>query len=528
MSSEERQFLKKYLDILLRHKKLIIACLLLGITFGLVQYLRMPKVYKSAALIKYQRQSVNPTAMSPDDIRTRTRDVVDTVSQQIMSRTSLEGIIKEFELYLKMRDVIPMEDVVDIMREHHILTRFLEGGDIFEVSYQGNDQDKVVQVTNALAAKFIEENLRYRQERASQTSSYVRDELNMAKEALDKKELVMRDYKLQYYNEMPEQRDNNMNRLNALQEQYQNNQASSHELERTRLLVQEQISLRREFLAQLSTDEAALDPTDSSALSGGIKDIYQLRMRLQRLQTRYTDKHPEVKRLKRIIRDLEMQQEGTPEELLNQEEGSPGQSVNRQFDPQIEELKQQLNDLEFNINRLNDERKELVKQIEKYEQWIAAAPVREAEWSALTRDYEQFNEHYQRLVTQSLEAESAKSLENQLKGSQFKNIDSAHFPEKPFKPDFKKILLLAIGIGLGVGGGIALFLELLSTSFKDPGELEAFLKVPVICAVPVIHTKQELLKTRLINIALNISFLIAFGGIVIAAAYFWKQGMIIL
>jgi polysaccharide biosynthesis transport protein len=63
----------------------------------------MPKVYKCSSLLKYQRQTVNPTVMSPDDIRTRTRDVVDTISQEIMSRSSLEGIIKEFNLYTEMR-----------------------------------------------------------------------------------------------------------------------------------------------------------------------------------------------------------------------------------------------------------------------------------------------------------------------------------------------------------------------------------------------------------------------------------------
>jgi polysaccharide biosynthesis transport protein len=133
-----------------------------------------------------------------------------------------------------------------------------------------------------------------------------------------------------------------------------------------------------------------------------------------------------------------------------------------------------LKELEVSIARLKEEREMLVEQINKYEKWIAAAPVREAEWSALTRDYEQLNDHYQRLVTLSLQAESAQSLENQLEGSQFKIIDAAHFPEKPFKPDFKKIMLLAVGIGLAAGGGIALGLELVSTSFKDPVEMESY------------------------------------------------------
>ena len=516
MNLEQRRLIKKNLDILLRRKKIVIFSLLLGITYGLGQYLKMPKIYQCSSLIKYQRQTINPTAMSPDDIRTRTRDVVDTVTQQIMSRTSLEGIVEDFDLYTGMRKTIPMEDIVDTMRKYHIETQLLQGGDVFEVSYQGKNQNKVVKVTNALAAKFIEENLRFRQEQASQTSIYVRDELKMAKEALDEKELIMRDYKLEFYNEMPEQLTNNTNRLNALQEQYQNNQDSNLELERTRLLVQEQISQRRELFSQLST-ETATDSTTSSSPAGRLNDIHQVRLKLQNIQTRYTEKHPEVKRLKKILRDLE-----------NQQINSSGENKVQEFDPQVKQLKQQLKDLEFSINRLNDERQVLDKQIKKYENWIAAAPVREAEWSALTRDYDQFNEHYQRLVTQSLQAESAQSLENQLRGSQFKIIDPAHFPEKPFKPDFKKILLMAIGLGLAAGGSISIFLELMGTSFKDPAELETYLNVPVVCAIPTISTKKELIKKKYISITLNSILAIAAGAIVSAAVYFWKQGMIIL
>jgi polysaccharide chain length determinant protein (PEP-CTERM system associated) len=513
MNLEQRRLIKKYLDILLRGKKIIIIFLLLGIAGGLGMYLRMPKIYKCSALIKYQRQSVNPSSMSPDDIRTRTRDVVDTISQQIMSRTSIEGIIKEFDMFTTLRKNIPMEDVVDIMRRQ-IHTRLLQGGDVFEVSYQGRSPKKVLKVTNALAAKFIEENLRFRQEKASQTSTYISDELEMAKTALDKKEQLMRDYKLQYYNEMPEQLVNNTNRLIALQDQYQNNQESALELERTRLQVQDQISQRKALSAELS---AVTDETTSPSTAGRINDIYQVRLKLQSLQTRYTEKHPEVKRLKKILRELEAQQTD-----------SSGEYTVMEFDPQVEELKQQMRDLEFNINRLNDERKVLEQQIKKYEKWIAAAPVREAEWSALTRDYDQLNAYYERLVTQSLQADSAQSLENQLRGSQFKIIDPAHLPEKPFKPNLMKILLLTVGLGLAAGGGLSFFIESLSTSFKDPTELEDFLNVPVVCAVPTIYLKRELVKRRVIHFALNSILLLAGGAILSVAVYFWKQGMIIL
>ena len=459
--------------------------------------------------------------MSPDDLRTRTKDVVEAVSQQIMSRSSLEEIIKDFSLYKGMQRSMSMEDIVEIMREYHIQTTLLKNGDIFEVSYQGKDPDKVMKVTNALAAKFIEENLRFRQEKASQTTTYVRDELNMAKVSLDKKEQVMRDYKLKYYNEMPGQLTNNTNRLTALQVQYQNNQSSSLELERTRLLVQEQIAQRKRFLAQISAGISAETPELNQTPE--LNTLQKVRLRLQQLSTRYKDNHPEIKRLKKILKDLESQHN-----LLTSGQSETTPSTNKQVDPQILELRQQLKEVEFNIQRLNKDRRNLAEQITKYENWIAAAPVREAEWSALTRDYDQLNAHYQGLVTQRLQAESAQTLENQLRGSQFKIIDSAHYPEKPFKPDFQNIMLTAIGLCIGLGAAVSLGMEMLGTSFKDPYELEDYLEVPVICAIPTLPTKKELVKTRYRSI-LKYTFLTFAGVSVIGAVlYYWKQGAILI
>jgi len=503
---------------------MVIAFFLLGVVIGLGQYLKTPKVYQCTSLIQYQRQQVNPTAMSPDDVRSRTQEVVATVSQQITSRSSLEAMIKEFDLYAEMRAGLPMEDVVDMMREKHIEIS-QERGDIFRVSYQGGDPKKVLRVTNAIAAKFIEENLRYREERASETSVYIQDELRMAKESLDKKEAVMRDYKLQYYNEMPAQLTNNMTRLNALQEQYQNNQVSAQDLERTKVMVQEQISLREELLAQQlrGTGVSPMLP-GTQQTTGILAQINQLRAELQNLQARYTDKHPEVRRVKKLLQELEA---GQPDALLQKGEAA-AENSQPYIDPQMEQLKQQLGSLEYNIDRLKQERAEIRKQIEKYQSWVELAPVREAEWAALTRDYEQLHQHYQALVGQSLQAESAHSLEKHQKGSQFKIVDPAHFPEKPFKPDFRKIMLIAVGLGLGAGFGLALGQELLGTSFKDPSEVEAYLGIPVVCAVPNIYTKPELRKRKIRQIIWGALLVVAVTVIVVATVYFWKQGMIVL
>ena len=511
---------------------MVIFFLLFFLAGGLTKYLKTPKVYQCTSLIKYQRQRVNPTAMSPDDIRSRTQDAVATISQEITSRSSLEAMIKEFNLYVKMRANLPMEDVVDVMREKHIQIG-QDRGDIFKVSYQGADPKKVLRVTNALGAKFIEENLRFREERASETSAYIQDELRMSKAALDKKEAVMRDYKLQYYNEMPDQRQNNMNRLNALQEQYQNNQTSVLDLERTKILVQEQISVREELLVPQSSG-AGMFPLfeDNEDISSDSMELSQLRSELKSLLSRYTKNHPQVKRLQKRIDDLEAASAEQDSEVVaaeNENRDIEDFGFGQGFkDIQIEQLKMQLTDLEFNIVRLKKDRKMIEEQIERFQSWVEAAPVREAEWASLTRDYEQLHQHYQALVAQSLQAESAYSLEKQQKGSQFKIVDPAHFPEKPFKPDFKKIMLLALGLGFGVGGGLALGLELIDASFKEPEDLESYLGVPVVCAVPCILTEKEQKKKKIWKVFWIVFFLCSVAAIVVATVYFWKQGMIIL
>lgn len=525
--NEQSNIIKTYLDFLLRRKNIIIFFMLLGVGLGLFQYLKKPKLYEATALLKYQRQSVNPTAMSPDDSRTRPEDVVDTVTQQILSRSSLEGIIKDQKLYPELRENMPMESVVNLMKRFNIRTQFLEKSDIFSVSFRGGDQDKVTKTTNALAAKFIEENLRFRQEKASMTSTYIRDELLMAKKSLDEKEIIMRDYKLKFYNEMPEQLTNNTTRLTALQEQYQNNQSSILELERTRLLVQEQIAQWIDTSRQLASAEslAQISTEDKSDLNSA----QEIRLQLIKLKSRYTDRHPEIVRLKKLLKEIESSMPTTLNDDSEESDSATSSALsNMNLDPQIIDLRQQLTGIDLNIKRFQEERITLESQIKKYENWINSTPVREAEWTKLTRDYEQLNEHYQELVRQNLRAESAQSLENQLKGSQFKIVDMAHYPERPIEPNFKKIMVMMIAMCTAIGGALALAIELINSSYRDPVKLETTLGLPIVCAVPVLYTRKEKWIKRCKSFVINLSLLIMGSAVVGAAAYFYMQGMIVL
>ena len=315
MESQQFSHLRQLLDIGSRRKWLILCCILLGISFGLLFFLKQEKVYKGEALVSYQQQKVNPSQMSPDE-ETGIRDIVSTLTQIVTSRSSLEKIILEENLYEELRENVPIEVLVEIMRKNIniVQSMFVKSdtsnrGDTFVIEFFGSDPQQVVSVTNKLASRFIEENLKYREARASETSVYTQNELEMAKETLDRKEAVMRDYKLQYYNEMPDQRQMNMDRLIALQEQYQGTQESIQDLERTQILIQDQINVRKLVIEQEKKQlemQQAIDPDASTTIVINQQaKLEMLKNSLLELQERYTEQHPQVIRLKRQIANVE-------------------------------------------------------------------------------------------------------------------------------------------------------------------------------------------------------------------------------
>jgi len=194
----------------------------------------------------------------------------------------------------------------------------------------------------------------------------------------------------------------------------------------------------------------------------------------------------------------------------------------------VAELKIQLDGLSQDIERIKRNREEIKNDIKRYQAWVEAVPVREAEWSALTRDYDELRKYYDNMVLKGLQADSAESLEKSQRGSQFKVIDPAQYPVKPFKPDFGKIMLLAMALGLGFGGGISLLFEFLNTSFREVRDVEAFLGLPVLCALPIVDPPAVRRWKKIKGIIWGTAFFVSSSAILIAFIFCWRKGLIIL
>ena len=119
-----------------------------------------------------------------------------------------------------------------------------------------------------------------------------------------------------------------------------------------------------------------------------------------------------------------------------------------------------------------------------YQARIEAAPVREGELTALTRDYETLQQTYRNLLQKKEESQISANLEKRQIGEQFRILDPARSPEKPVSPDRPRLYVIALFAALAIGLGLAAVAEYFDRSLRTEADVRAALNLLVLATVP--------------------------------------------
>ncbi len=483
----------------------LIVCLMAGAWFSIT----LPRVYKASTLILVEPQRV-PEAYVRPTVTMRLEDRIRTISQQIMSRTRLKQVIEEFDLYSDLRAKYPTEVVLGTMKKDINLQ--VKNQRAIELGYMAQDPQVAMRVTSRLASLFIDENLKDREQQARGTSEFLERELERIKRRLETQEQAVKDYKQRYMGELPEQLNANLNQLSRLQEAIQTTDESILAAEQRKLLLQDQLVNRERTEVTVAGDRVVTT-----------NPLQTLLNQLAHYQSRYTDQHPDVIEIKKDIATLT----GKLKSQYPEETKSHATTVSGKIDPATIELKNQLADVSGEIARLKAERQRSVKKMSIYQQRVENIPKREQELMSLTRDYNITKENYQSVLDKKIDAQMAENMERRQQGEQFKILDPAELPEKPFKPSWKKIMFLSFILGLGSGVGLAFLLEYADKSFRDQEDMESFLGIPVLASIPLTHTERGLYLARRKKVAYVIVATIIMAGYIAALYYVKSNGITI-
>ena len=209
-----------YMEILRRRIWYLVIPFLV-IMIGTVIYATFaPRLYKASTLVLVTPQKVPESFVQPT-VTSRIEERLQSISQEVMSRTRLEQVINDFGLYKDESKNLSHEEVVELMQKDiKVELPKKEEKGYFTISYIGKDPNIVTTIANRLSSLFIEENLRFREQQAVGTTEFLASELATNKAKLEELEAAVAQYKRQHMGELPEQRDANLRILEQLQNQY--------------------------------------------------------------------------------------------------------------------------------------------------------------------------------------------------------------------------------------------------------------------------------------------------------------------
>jgi len=198
------------------------------------------------------------------------------------------------------------------------------------------------------------------------------------------------------------------------------------------------------------------------------------KQKLVTLQGKYQDTHPDIILAKKEVREVE--------ERIRLQDAANLPSSSKMRDDLPAKFQNRFSKTK-EISELKSREIRIQQQILEFERRIDNIPKREQELAILLRDYDNTQKNYQMLLDKKLTARISENLEKRQKGERFRILDSANFPEKPYKPDPMKLFIFGCIIGI-VGGIFSVFArEMSDSSIKTPEELEALFSVPVIASI---------------------------------------------
>jgi succinoglycan biosynthesis transport protein ExoP len=508
-----------YIQLILHRKWIIVGVFfaVTALTIAVVQAL--PNIYTAQTLILVDPQKV-PESYVKSTVTGSIRDRLSTLSQQILSATRLQTIIDSLHLYQAEKKKLVREEIIAKMRKDittTVVSDFGAGQDLqaFRISYSGTDPRTVAQVTSELASLFIDENLKAREQQASGTTEFIENQLEDTRKKLEEQESKLSAFRLKHIGEMPDQETSTIQIFGQLQNQLQVEGQALSAAEQKRTLL-ESMMTQSVPVVDLDPGDPGVGPTTPSKTAntpaGPAKRsvLSDDRAKLAELLTHYSEKWPEVQKLKKKIQQEEAMEAAAaktveapapkvpvppppPRQTATQAAVPAVVSPARHFNPV---LQGQIEAADEEIAKHKQEIQRLSKLAASYQAKLEAIPLRQEETTALSRDYEMTKAHYAQLEGQALSAETATELELRQKSESFKVLDPAVAPEKPSKPNRPLLDTAGAMGGLFLGLVIALLPEFFGMTIIGPQDIEASGNFTILETVPVIMTQFDRVVRR--------------------------------
>ncbi|MBY8978143.1 hypothetical protein KHP62_20200 [Rhodobacteraceae bacterium NNCM2] len=476
-----------------RRLPILLVIGLLGIgASGFIAYI-LPPVYQSEARILVESQQI-PDALARSTVTTSAAERLQFIQQRLMTRDNLLRVIDDLGIFDDRPDLTlsekitllrnatqirPIELIVSKTRRRRIANGELSA---FTITVTFPNAAMAARIANEFVTTVLDQNLRSRTERASETLTFFEQEEGRLSDALNALEVEITTYKNENELALPES-------LDFRREELARAAATDIEIDRKLLEMEEQ---RASLQATLSQLEIVGTPKEQQ--SPEEQQLRQLENLLVQKRAVFAEGHREIKAIKAQIAALEA--------TRPQPTGEEGESSADLLSIQKDSVKRQIALLDTQITLLRDQKAELETRKLALQGSIQQTPNIEMTLNAYYRKRQDLQEQLANVVKKRAEAQTGEKLEQNQQAERFEVIENALVADKPISPNRKKILALGSAASVGLALALAFLVEMLNPAIRSAAQLERKLDLRPVVTIPYIQTSTERRRRRLMLVIL--------------------------
>ena len=506
MASEYEMSVNDYIAILKHRAVLVVVSIAVIFAVSVLVAMYIPPVYQSSGTILVESQQISPDLVAANN-NTFADERIEVIRQRVMTREHLEGIIDKYNLFSSESRRLSVTEKIEEMRNAisvSLVSAAVKGrGEVtiaFRLGFEHKQPEIANKVAKELVTLFLDENIKQRTERASETTEFLTQEADKLRVELETLENRLADFKQAHSNALPEHQELRMNMLSRAETELK-------EIDRDYKAAREELRFN-ELEVSAASAGVVSKPGATGAEAEKPQDLGSLKAEYTRLLSLYTEAHPDVRAVKRKIAALEAAQ-------------GPGANAVSSVSLEVAKAQARVAASEARIKSLADQKREILTKIEAYEAQILETPQVERGLVTLMRDHDNARKKYEEIRTKEMGAKISESLEQENKAERFVLLEAPLMPEKPVRPNRKKVVAMGFVLAPVGAGALVMLLEMLNQRVRGVEALTSVLGRRVLGTIPYIHTKAELERSKRLRTLLILCGIVLIACLLVLLHFFY-------
>jgi polysaccharide chain length determinant protein (PEP-CTERM system associated) len=456
----------------------------------------LPDRYEATARVFVNTQSVLRPLLAGLTVQPNVDQMVGMMGQTLVSRPNLEKLIRMAEMDADLKTPEDREQVITrLARDLTIKGAGREN--LYAIAYTDKNPQEAKRVVQSLLTLFVEGTLGDQRKDSESARKFIDDQLRIYNDKLVAAETAMTEFKRRNMGLMVGDRRDYYTRLVEAQTALSGATLDLKEAENSRDAIKKQLDSDTEVPSLLGDSRDSLDVGIPSEIDARIQALEQKR---DGLRLTYTEQHPDLVAIERIISQLKEQKKAEPKKRKS----SSGAMQATDFVHQ--QLSVTLAAAEASVAAMKARVAEYTRRYNELKATANAVPQVDAEYTQLTRDYEVTKRNYENLLARRESAQISGDMETRSHVMDFKVVDPPQVPSVPKAPN--RPLLMSLVLFAALAGGIAgAFLVSQSRpTIDDERRLSEASGLPVLGTIIMAWTDAQERRRARGLVALGISF----------------------